>query len=79
MIQTARMKGITGVLIDERKARRIAHTIYGLEVRGTRGLLVEAKRRGLIAGVRPALEAMIAGGYFIGPQLMAECPRRAGE
>ena len=79
VIQTARANGITGVLIDERKARRIAHTIFGLEVRGTCALLVEAKRRQLIPAVHPALTAMIAGGYFIGPRLMAECLSRAGE
>lgn len=67
------------MLIDERRARRIASTIYGLTVRGTCAILVEAKRRRLIAAVRPALDAMIAGGYFIGPQLRAECLRRARE
>jgi predicted nucleic acid-binding protein len=79
VIQTARAHGITGVLIDERKARRIAHTIFGLEVRGTCALLLEAKRRQLIPAVHPPLAAMIAGGYFIGPRLVAECLTRAGE
>lgn len=79
VIQTARASGIHGVLIDERKARRIAHTIYGLEVRGTCALLLEARRRALIPAVHPALKAMIAGGYFIGPRLLAECLSRAGE
>lgn len=79
VIQTAREQGITGVLIDERRARRVAHTIYQLTVKGTCALLVEGKRRQLIPQVRPALEAMLAGGYFIGPQLKAECLRQAGE
>ena len=79
VIQAAREHGIKGVLIDERRARRVAHTIYGLTVRGTCAMLVEAKRRQLIPQVRPALAAMLAGGYFIGPQLKAECLRRAGE
>jgi predicted nucleic acid-binding protein len=79
VIQVAREHGIKGVLIDERRARRVAHTIYGLSVKGTCALLVEGKRRRLIIQVRPALEAMLAGGYFIGPQLKAECLRQAGE
>ncbi len=79
VIQTAREHGIKGVLIDERRARRVASTIYGLSVRGTCALLLEAKHRQLIPRVRPALEAMLAGGYFIGPQLRAECLRRADE
>ena len=79
VIQTAREHGLKGVLIDERRARRVAHTIYGLTVRGTCAILLEAKHRQLLPQVRPALEAMLAGGYFIGPQLKAECLRRAGE
>lgn len=79
VIQTARETGIPSVLIDERKARRMAQTVYGLEVKGTCALLVEAKRRGLIARVAPALEAMLRGGYFIGPRVKAECLSRAGE
>ena len=79
VIQAAREHGITGVLLDERRARRVASTIYGLTVRGTCAVLVEARRRLLIPKVRPALDAMIAAGYFIGPQLSAECLRRAGE
>ena len=79
VIQAARDLGISGVLIDERRARRIASNAYGLEVRGTCAVLVEAKRRSLVTSVEPALRAMIDGGYFIGPQLMAECLSRAGE
>lgn len=79
VVQTAREQGINGVLMDERRARRIAANIYGLTVRGTCAVLLEAKARQLIAAVRPALDAMTAGGYFIGPQLCAECLRRAGE
>ena len=79
VIQAAREQGLKAVLMDERRARRIASTIYGLTVKGTCAVLVEAKRRQLIPQVRPALESMIAGGYFIGPRLGAECLRRAGE
>ncbi len=79
VIQAARERGVQGVLIDERRARRVAATVYGLAVKGTCALLLEAKARNLIAHVKPALRAMIEGGYFIGPRLMAECLRRAGE
>ena len=54
-------------------------TIYGLQVKGACGLLLQAMQRQLIVAVRPALQAMIAGGYFIGPQLVAECLSRAAE
>lgn len=79
VIQTACDKNIAGVLMDERKGRRIAATVYGLQVRGTCAVLIEAKRRNLLREVRTPLYAMVAAGYFIGPRLMAECLARAGE
>ncbi|MBM4055550.1 MAG: DUF3368 domain-containing protein [Planctomycetes bacterium] len=39
------------VLIDERKARKIARNIYGLRVIGTARNLVEAKNKGIIDSV----------------------------
>ena len=79
VIATALQLGLPSVILDERKARRIASRVYGLEVKGTAGLLVEAKNRGLIESVRPCLEGMIQGGYFIGPNLVAACLAAAGE
>ena len=79
VIQAARDLPFASVLIDERRARRIAAEAYGLEVHGTCALLVEAKRRSLVARLKPAIETMIEGGYFIGPKLMAECLRQVGE
>ena len=79
VIELAAEQGIRKVLLDERRARRVAATVYGFAVKGTCAVLLEAKFRRLIPRVRPALDAMIAGGYFIGPQLMGECLRRASE
>ncbi|HEY1052998.1 MAG TPA: DUF3368 domain-containing protein [Prosthecobacter sp.] len=79
VIQAAQDLNWLNVLIDERRARRIAADVYGLAVRGTCAILIQAKRRGLLSRVRPAIETMMAGGYFIGPQLQAECLRLAGE
>lgn len=42
-------------IIDERRGRRIARHVYGLSVKGTAGVLVEAHRRGIIPRVRPLL------------------------
>ena len=42
VIGLARELGINLVLVDERKARRIARTIYGLHVIGSTRVLVEA-------------------------------------
>lgn len=53
------------VIIDERRGRRIAHQIYGLPVKGTAGLLAEARRRGLVGDLRPILHQLKAAGYFL--------------
>jgi uncharacterized protein len=58
------------VLIDERRARRIATQVYGLKVRGTAGVLVEAKRAGLVPTIRPLLEAMLQHGYYLSSHLV---------
>jgi predicted nucleic acid-binding protein len=79
VIQAARDLKLSAVLIDERRARRIAVEAYKLDVRGTCALLVQAKRCQRLAQVRPVIETMMANGYFIGPQLVAETLRRAGE
>lgn len=51
----------------------------GFQVKGTAGLLVVAKNRGMIQAVRPYLEGMIQGGYFLGPNLVAAYLCAAGE
>jgi predicted nucleic acid-binding protein len=52
-------------IIDEKRGRRIAQSIYGLPVKGTAGLLVEAHRRGLLSHLRETLLALRAAGYFL--------------
>lgn len=46
------------IIIDERKARRIAKDI-GLNVTGTLGILVDAKQRGLVKELKPLLDKLI--------------------
>lgn len=67
------------LLVDERKARRVA-LHYGLEVTGVGGLLIEAKRKGLIPLVKPLLddlEARIA--FRMKPSFYDAVLRAAGE
>lgn len=52
-------------MIDEKRGRRIAQSIYRLPVKGTAGLLVEAHRRGLLSDLRETLLALREAGYFI--------------
>jgi predicted nucleic acid-binding protein len=67
-----------GVLMDDRAGRNVARTL-GLDVIGTAGLLVLAKRRGQISAVRGHLEFLVDSGYFLGPQVVAEVLGLAGE
>jgi predicted nucleic acid-binding protein len=52
-------------IIDEKRGRKIAHQIYGLPVKGTAGLLVEAHWRGLLGDVRLPLLDLKRAGYFL--------------
>ena len=79
VIATAVKRQITGILMDEKRGRRIATLVYGLQVKGTCAVLVAAKNRGLISAVRPLLETMRARGYYLGPQVVTEALRLARE
>ncbi|MFC1707055.1 DUF3368 domain-containing protein [Planctomycetota bacterium] len=79
VIALAVQRAATLVILDDRRARRVAELAYGLRVRGTAALVVEAKRRGLIVAARPVLEAMTAGGYFLSSRLVEWACRAAGE
>jgi predicted nucleic acid-binding protein len=79
VIQLAREKGVDFVLIDERKARKIARKIYGIHVIGSARIIVEAKHRGLISNVREALEGMRSAGYWIHDDIMKKALEQAEE
>lgn len=63
---------------DDRKARRWAKSL-GLRVIGTAGLLVRAKRQGVLSEVKPILEALKRSNFRLHPSLEKEVLRLAGE
>lgn len=67
------------ILIDERKARKIARTVYGLHVIGSARILVEAKNKGLIENVGSALQNIQDNGYWIGASIVEAALKMAGE
>ncbi|HEV8241826.1 MAG TPA: DUF3368 domain-containing protein [Thermoanaerobaculia bacterium] len=78
-IAAAYASGIRSVLIDDRKARRIAVSAYKLHVHGSAGILVIAKRAGLVNAVRPLLDLMVARGYYLSRRLVEQATAAAGE
>lgn len=67
-----------GLLVDDLAARRQASAM-GLKVIGTLGVLVLAKRRGLIPLVGPVVHDMRAGGHYLSEAALLAVLRAADE
>lgn len=67
------------VLIDERKARKIARTIQKLHVVGTARVLVEAKKGCMLDNVGIAIQRMRDKGYWIHDDIVQFAMKEAGE
>ena len=65
-------------LIDEKKGRRLSRE-HGLSVVGTLGILLRAKRRGLISAVKPLMDTLSATGFRLSDALYQDVLHRAGE
>jgi uncharacterized protein len=70
--------GASWVILDDRPARRLAQSL-GLTVIGTLGILLAAKRRGLLPAVRPCLDELIRYGFHVSADLCEQILRAAGE
>jgi len=57
------------VILDDKDARKIARG-FGLKVTGTIGVLMLAKRRGVIKEVKPLIEELIREGFRISDDLL---------
>lgn len=66
------------VIIDERLARRHAKRM-GLPLSGTLGVLLRAKRKGLIGEIRPFVEQIRRGGVRLSDAVVEEALRLADE
>lgn len=70
--------GITLIVLDERRAHRRAKTL-GLEVVGTLGVLLAAKRRNMVPALRPEIEALVREGFYLGTDIIERALAATGE
>lgn len=66
------------VVLDDALARRVAETL-GLRLTGTLGLLLDAKRAGLVTEIGPLLDQLQALRFHLAPHTRAAVLRLAGE
>ena len=66
------------LLIDERAGRKVAQA-RGLTVRGTLGVLVQARQSEVLPALKPVLDALVAEGFRIAPALIREALAHVGE
>lgn len=60
--------GAPWLILDDRPARRLAQAL-GLPIIGTLGVLLASKRRNLLPSVRACVDALVASGFYIAPDL----------
>lgn len=65
-------------IVDDLAARRCAATI-GVPVRGTLGLVLVAKQRGVIPLARPVIESMREAGMYLSDQILRTALALVGE
>ncbi len=66
------------VVVDDAVARRLAETL-GFRLTGTLGLLLDAKRAGLVGAVAPLLDQLQALRFRLAPHTRAAVLKLAGE
>lgn len=66
------------ILLDDSRARKIAERL-GIKQLGTVGLLLRAKRRGLVEAIRPLIAVLVANGIYIRQELIDAVLSDAGE
>jgi predicted nucleic acid-binding protein len=65
-------------ILDDLAARRCAASL-AVPVRGTLGLVLLAKRRGMVPAARPLLDTLREAGMYLSPAVMDRALRLVGE
>lgn len=78
VLSLAKRSGSHAAIVDDLAARRCASAL-GIETRGTLGVILLAKSRGLIPSAGSALRQLQAAGLYLSPGLLAAVLAVAGE
>jgi len=78
VIVLAKEKEINCVMIDEKVARMQAR-VLGLNVIGTLGLLLKAKKIGLLSSIKPTINRLLNSGIWIREDIARGVLKEAGE
>lgn len=65
-------------ILDDRAARKCAQ-VHGIPYRGTLGVILAAKRSGLIPAAKPLCDQLVQAGLLIEPALLSDALRLVGE
>ncbi|NKC14349.1 MAG: DUF3368 domain-containing protein [Gammaproteobacteria bacterium] len=68
----------TEAIIDDLAGRKCAASL-NIPVRGTLGIVLVAKKRGLIPQARPVIEDMMTAGLYLSRKVVDEALQRVGE
>lgn len=71
------MDGVT-IILDDYKARKVAIRL-GLEITGTLGILVKARKKGIIPSIKPLLSKLKATNFRLTEELEKFALKEAGE
>lgn len=72
------LKNSDAAIVDDRAARRCGQAL-GITTIGTGGLLILAKRRGLIPSISPGIQALRDAGLWLSDSLVNLLKQQAGE
>ena len=67
-----------GVVLDDLQARRCA-ILFDIPLIGSLGLIVLARRKGLLHVAKPAIDKLLAAGFYINPEMVARILVAIGE
>lgn len=70
--------GVRWLVLDDYPARRLALAL-GLPVVGTLGILLEAKRKGLLPVIPPQIKALLQANFYIAPAVYQHALALVGE